>query len=98
MEAVLPADAVGWNRIFGPKRARSRIGRRAIETDDGVEEAARPDEGVQRFEVLLSRPELGTAARRCERSPEILMAGAADRIALTPEVMACSRSFRLASP
>ena len=61
------ADAVGWNRIFGLKRARSRIGRRAIEIDDRVEEAARPDEGVQRFAVFLSRPELWTAARRCER-------------------------------
>ena len=67
MEAVLCADAVGWNRIFGLKRARSRIGRRAIEIDDRVEEAARPDEGVQRFAVFLSRPELWTAARRCER-------------------------------
>src|SRR5271157_5064481 len=39
MEAVLLADAVGWNRIFGLKRARSRIGRHAIEIDDRIEEA-----------------------------------------------------------
>src|SRR5271157_3307435 len=41
MEAVLLADAAGWNRVFGSERARSRIGRRAIEIDDRVEEAAR---------------------------------------------------------
>ena len=48
MEAVLLADAVGWNRVFGLKRARSRIGRRAIEIDDRVEEPAGPDKGVLR--------------------------------------------------
>ncbi len=38
MEAVLLADAVGWNRIFGFERTGSRIGCRAIEIDDRVEE------------------------------------------------------------
>ena len=98
MKPVLCAEAVGWNRVFALERARSRIGRRALKIDDRVEEAARPDEGVQRFWCFSLAPNSGLPRADVRVAPMTLTAGAPDRSAWTPDVIACSSSFRLAPP
>ena len=98
MKSVLFADAVGGNGIFSLQRSRDGIDGRAIEIDDRVEKTSGPDEGVERFAVFVSCPEVGAAASRCERRPITLMAGAAKRSAQTPDVKACSSCSSVARP